>query len=37
MKKNLMIMALVTTTFASLRRKADGTSYTATFSMTKVQ
>jgi hypothetical protein len=37
MKKNLMIMALVATTFASLRRKDDGTSYTATFSMTKVQ
>lgn len=37
MKKNLIIMTLVATIFASLRRKDDGSSYTATFSMNKVQ
>ena len=37
MKKNLIIMTLVATFFASLRRKDDGSSYTATFSMNKVQ
>ena len=36
MKKFFAILALVTTVFASCR-KDDGTSYTATFSMNKVQ
>ena len=37
MKKIFAILALVATIFASLRRKDDGSSYTATFSMNKVQ